>query len=417
MNFIKDESKAAWKYIWTFIKWLFIAGVTGIVGGLVGTAFNLSVSWATGTRMAHPWLLLLLPVSGLLIAGLYRLTKMENENTNAIIDSIHFGDKVPLMLVPAIFISTTITHLFGGSAGREGAALQIGGSLGCYVGQLFRLDEKDMRIATLCGMSAVFSALFGTPLTATIFALEVISVGVFYYSALVPCIVASLAALAISNAFGIAPTHFTFALTAAPRLLLLRVAALAAVCSLMSILFCVTMHGTERLFAGRIQNPWLRIAAGGAIVVVLTLLVGTGDYNGAGMDVITRAIEGGQAAPDAFFWKLLFTAVTIGSGFKGGEVVPTFFIGATLGCVLGGLLGIPAGFAAALGLVCVFCGAVNCPIASIVLSIELFGAGQLVYFALACGIAYMLSGYFGLYSSQKILYSKLRTEFINIHAK
>ena len=130
-----------------------------------------------------------------------------------------------------------------------------------------------------------------------------------------------------------------------------------------------------------------------------------------------RAIEGGQAAPDAFFWKLLFTAVTIGSGFKGGEVVPTFFIGATLGCVLGGLLGIPAGFAAALGLVCVFCGAVNCPIASIVLSIELFGAGQLVYFALACGIAYMLSGYFGLYSSQKILYSKLRTEFINIHAK
>ena len=129
MNFIKDESKAAWKYIWTFVKWLFIAGVTGIVGGLVGTAFNLSVSWATGTRMAHPWLLLLLPVSGLLIAGLYRLTKMENENTNAIIDSIHFGDKVPLMLVPAIFISTTITHLFGGSAGREGAALQIGGAL------------------------------------------------------------------------------------------------------------------------------------------------------------------------------------------------------------------------------------------------------------------------------------------------
>ena len=398
------EARTMWEFICTFLKWLIIAGVTGGIGGLVGSAFHLSVNWAATFRAAHPWLLWLLPVGGLLIAAIYRLTKMENKNTNAIIDAIHFGDKVPLLLVPAIYLSTVITHLFGGS-------------LGCYVGQLFHLDEKDMRIATLCGMSAVFSALFGTPLTATIFALEVISVGVFYYSALVPCIVASLVALAISNAFGIAPTHFTFALTAAPRLLLLRVAALAAVCSLMSILFCVTMHGTERLFAGRIQNPWLRIAAGGAIVVVLTLLVGTGDYNGAGMDVITRAIEGGQAAPDAFFWKLLFTAVTIGSGFKGGEVVPTFFIGATLGCVLGGLLGIPAGFAAALGLVCVFCGAVNCPIASIVLSIELFGAGQLVYFALACGIAYMLSGYFGLYSSQKILYSKLRTEFINIHAK
>ena len=378
------EARTMWQFIRTFLKWLVIAGVTGGIGGLVGSAFHLSVNWAAAFRAAHPWLLWLLPVGGLLIAAIYRLTKMENKNTNAIIDAIHFGDKVPLLLVPAIYLSTVITHLFGGSAGREGAALQIGGSLGCYIGQLFHLDEKDMRIATLCGMSAVFSALFGTPLTATIFALEVISVGVFYYSALVPCIVASLAALAISNAFGIAPTHFTFTLTAVPKLLLLRVAALAA---------------------------------GGAIVVVLSLLVGTGDYNGAGMDVITRAIEGGQATPDAFFWKLLFTAVTLGSGFKGGEVVPTFFIGATLGCVLGGLLGIPAGFAAALGLVCVFCGAVNCPIASMVLSIELFGAGQLVHFALACGIAYMLSGYFGLYSSQKILYSKLRTEFINIHAK
>ena len=417
MNFIKDESKAAWKYIWTFVKWLFIAGVTGIVGGLVGTAFNLSVTWATNTRTAHPWLLLLLPVSGLLIAGLYRLTKMENENTNAIIDSIHFGDKVPLMLVPAIFISTTITHLFGGSAGREGAALQIGGSLGCYIGRAFRLDDKDMRLATLCGMSAVFAALFGTPLTATLFALEVISVGVIYYSALVPCIVASLFALEMANIFGIAPTHFDVVIEPISELMLLKVSALAIVCSLMSTVFCLSMHKTEHLFANLIKNPYLRIAAGGALVALITAILGTGDYNGAGMNIIKRAIEEGQAKPDAFFWKLILTAITIGCGFKGGEVVPTFFIGATLGCVLGSLLGIPAGFAAAIGLICVFCGAVNCPVASIVLSIELFGSTDLVYFALACGIAYMLSGYFGLYSSQKIMYSKLRAEFINIHAK
>ena len=410
MNFIKDESKAAWKYIWTFVKWLFIAGVTGIVGGFVGTAFNLSVSWATGTRMAHPWLLLLLPVSGLLIAGLYRLTKMENENTNAIIDSIHFGDKVPLMLVPAIFISTTITHLFGGSAGREGAALQIGGSLGCYIGRAFRLDDKDMRLATLCGMSAVFAALFGTPLTATLFALEVISVGVIYYSALVPCIVASLFALEMANIFGITPTHFDVVIEPISELMLLKVSALAIVCSLMSTVFCLS-------FAKLIKHPYLRIAAGGALVVLITAILGTGDYNGAGMNIIKRAIEEGQAKPDAFFWKLILTAITIGCGFKGGEVVPTFFIGATLGCVLGSLLGIPTGFAAAIGLICVFCGAVNCPVASIVLSIELFGSTDLVYFALACGIAYMLSGYFGLYSSQKIMYSKLKAEFINIHAK
>ena len=152
------EARTMWQFVRTFLKWLVIAGVTGGIGGLVGSAFHLSVNWAATFRAAHPWLLWLLPIGGLLIAAIYRLTKMENKNTNAIIDAIHFGDKVPLLLVPAIYLSTVITHLFGGSAGREGAALQIGGSLGCYVGQLFHLDEKDMRIATLCRMSAVFSA-------------------------------------------------------------------------------------------------------------------------------------------------------------------------------------------------------------------------------------------------------------------
>lgn len=414
---LKQEAKTILQFAQTFVKWLIIAGVTGGIGGVVGSLFHLSVTWAAGMRAAYPWLLWLLPVGGLFIAGIYHMARMENENTNAIIDSIHFGDKVPLLLVPCIYLGTVVTHLFGGSAGREGAALQIGGSLGCYIGRLFRLDEKDMRLATLCGMSAVFAALFGTPLTATLFALEVISVGVIYYSALVPCIVASLVAYGISIAFGIAPTRFSIVVEPVYTEMLLKVAVLAIACSVMSIVFCVTMHSTEHFLAKKIPNGYLRIALGGAAVVALTLLVGTGDYNGAGMDVIRRALERGSAAPTAFFWKLVFTAITIGCGFKGGEVVPTFFIGTTLGCVLGPLLGIPAGFAAALGLVCVFCGAVNCPIASIVLSVELFGSTELIYFALACGIAYMLSGYSGLYSSQKIMYSKLKAEFINIHAK
>lgn len=356
------EARTMWQFVRTFLKWLVIAGVTGGIGGLVGSAFHLSVNWAAAFRAAHPWLLWLLPVGGLLIAAIYRLTKMENKNTNAIIDAIHFGDKVPLLLVPAIYLSTVITHLFGGSAGREGAALQIGGSLGCYIGQLFHLDEKDMRIATLCGMSAVFSALVRHTADGDDLRARGHQRG---------CVLL-LRARAVHRRVARRARDLERPSARAERSLHSRSRPCrnccccawrrsAAVCSLMSILFCVTMHGTERLFASRIPNTWLRIAAGGAIVVVLSLLVGTGDYNGAGMDVITRAIEGGQAAPDAFFWKLLFTAVTIGSGFKGGEVVPTFFIGATLGCVLGGLLGIPAGFAAALGLVCVFCGAVNCP--------------------------------------------------------
>ena len=414
---VRREARSAAETTVTFLKWLLIALVTGAVGGAVGSMFHVSVQWATELRGTYPWLLYLLPVGGILVAAMYRLSRMQNENTNAIIDSIHFGDDVPLLLVPCIYFATVMTHLFGGSAGREGAALQIGGSLGCYIGRLVHLDAKDMRIATLCGMSAVFSALFGTPLTATIFALEVISVGVFYYSALVPCTVAAVTAYGISTAVGIAPTRFQVAAAALQPEMLLRVAGLAILCSIMSILFCVTMHGTEHALAKRIPNDYLRIILGGAVVVGLTLLVGTTDYNGAGMEIITAAIEHGRAAPEAFLLKLVFTAITIGCGFKGGEVVPTFFIGATLGCVAGPLLGIPAGFAAALGLVCVFCGAVNCPIASIVLSVELFGASALIYFALACGIAYMLSGYFGLYSSQKILYSKLRAEFIDIHAK
>lgn len=414
---VRREARSAAETAVTFLKWLLIALVTGAVGGAVGSMFHVSVQWAAELRSQYPWLLYLLPAGGILVAAMYRLSRMQNENTNAIIDSIHFGDDVPLLLVPCIYFATVMTHLFGGSAGREGAALQIGGSLGCYIGRLVHLDQKDMRIATLCGMSAVFAALFGTPLTATIFALEVISVGVFYYSALVPCTVAAVTAFGVSTAAGIAPTRFAVAVAALQPDMLLRVTGLAIICSIMSILFCVTMHGTEHALVRHIPNDYLRIVLGGAAVVGLTLLVGTTDYNGAGMEIISAAIEQGKAAPEAFLLKLIFTAVTIGCGFKGGEVVPTFFIGATLGCAAGPLLGIPAGFAAALGLVCVFCGAVNCPIASIVLSVELFGTSALIYFALACGIAYMLSGYFGLYSSQKILYSKLRAEFIDVHAK
>ena len=414
---VRREARSAAETTVTFFKWLLIAFITGAVGGAVGSMFHVSVQWASQLRGLYPWLLWGLPVGGLLIAAMYRISRMQNENTNAIIDSIHFGDDVPLLLVPCIYFATVMTHLFGGSAGREGAALQIGGSLGCYIGRVAHLDAKDMRIATLCGMSAVFSALFGTPLTATVFALEVISVGVFYYSALVPCTVAAVTAYGVAHVCGIAPTRFAVAAAVLEPMMLLRVAGLAILCSIMSILFCITMHGTEHALVRRIPNDYLRIALGGAVIVGLTFLVGSTDYNGAGMEIISAAIEQGRAAPEAFFLKLLFTAITIGCGFKGGEVVPTFFIGATLGCVAGPLLGIPAGFAAALGLVCVFCGAVNCPLASIILSIELFGAGSLIYFALGCGVAYMLSGYFGLYSSQKILYSKLRAEFIDIHAK
>lgn len=414
---LSGRLRAAAKFLRAFVKWLVIAAVTGAVGGLIGSAFYLSVAGVNDLRESFPQLLWFLPAAGIVIAFIYRYTHMERAGTNAVIDSIHLGERIPLALVPVIFASTVLTHLCGGSAGREGAALQIGGGIGWSMGRVFRLDDKDMRLATLCGMSALFSALFGTPLTATIFALEVISVGVVYYSGLVPCLTAALTAFGVTRLFDIAPTQFAIEAPALSADLLWRVAVLGIACALLSIVFCVVMHKSEHFIAKTIKNPYLRAAAGGFAIIALTYICGTTDYNGAGTAVIARGITEGEAKPAAFALKLLFTAVTLGCGFRGGEMVPTFFIGATLGCVLGPLLGIPAGFAAAIGLVALFCGAVNCPVASVILAVELFGSGGIVYFAVACAISYMLSGYTGLYSSQKIMYSKLRAEFIDIHAK
>lgn len=396
------------------IKWLAVGGLIGGIGGVIGSLFHIGVSYATRWRSAHPWVLYLLPLLGLIIVGLYRVTGVEGKDTNAVIESVHFGKNVPVLLVPVIFLSTVLTHLGGGSAGREGAALQIGGGIGFETGRLLRLGEKDLPLATLCGMSAVFSALFGTPLTATVFAMEVISVGVFYYAGLVPCLTASLVGYLVSLLMGVPPTRFTVAAPLPEACTMLPVLVLAIGCALVSILFCRGLRETGRMAARLLPNPYWRAAIGGALIIGLTLLAGSTDYNGAGMELVERAVSG-EANAWAWLLKLLFTAVTIGFGFKGGEVVPSFFVGACFGCVLGGLLGLPTGFGAAIGLVAVFCGVVNCPFASIFLSIELFGAGGLLYFAVACAVSYLLSGYCGLYSSQTILYSKMRAEFINIH--
>ncbi len=397
-------------------KWIFLSVVIGSLCGVVGAVFHLSVHYAAETRGTYPWLLWCLPLVGLAIVGFYKLMGTEGMGTNDIIDAVHKDKRLPIRLVPSIFLGTMLTHLCGGSAGREGAALQIGGTIGQRVGRLLRLDDQDLRVATLSGMAACFSALFGTPLTAVIFAVMGISIGTMYHTALLPCLMSALAAFGVSLALGVEPTRFT---VTSPEIVVgtfLRVLLLSVLFALVSILFCKFIHGTERWMQRWIPNPWVRVVAGGLAIVALTYLVGTRDYNGAGMEIITAAVERGTAHPAAFLLKLLFTAVTLAAGFKGGEVVPSFFVGATLGCVAAPLLGLPAGFGAALGLVSVFCGVTNSPVASVFLSVELFGSEGIWYFALACGISYMLSGYSGLYSSQTILYSKLKARYINVHA-
>ena len=415
---MKKQIKQIWKFALTFIKWIAIAAATGAVGGLIGAAFHTSVERVTEFRGEFPFLIYFLPPGGLVIVFIYKICKASHKlGTNNVIKSARQEEHLPWVLAPLIFVSTVITHLFGGSAGREGAALQLGGSIGTMLGRLFRLDEKDLSLIVTCGMSAVFAALFGTPITATFFVLEVVNVGIMQYSGLIPSLFAALTAYGVSLMFGVEPVHYGLNFVPAIDFInIVKIVGIGIVCAIVSIMFCLIMEGIHKIYSKYLKNLYLRAFVGGVAIILLTLSVGSYDYNGAGMNIVSDALSG-KARPEAFILKMIFTAVTIGAGFKGGEIVPTFFVGSTLGCVLGSIFGIDSGFCAALGLIALFCGVVNCPVASLVLSVELFGAEGLIFFAVVVGISYMLSGYFGLYSSQKIIYSKLKAEYININAK
>lgn len=415
----KNESDFGAHFLSGFVKWVGVALVVGAVGGVVGTLFYSLVNGAAELRGKFPFLIFLMPLSGLLIAHLYRINRMsDNGGTNQVISSVRDKNHPPVVIAPLIFVSTALTNLVGGSAGREGASLQLGGSIGSAVGKLFRLDEKDMSVVVMCGMSAVFSAVFGTPLTAAVFTIEVISVGQFYYSSLVPCLVSSLTAYGTSLVLGVVPERFEeievcdFSLPA-----FLKVAALGVLCALLSMVFCIVMKRSSRAIKKLLPNVYLRILAGSAAIILLTIVCGSQKYNGTGMNLVEAAVLNGKAQPWDFALKLVFTAISLGVGFRGGEIVPAFAVGATFGCVMGGLMGLAPEFGAAVGLIATFCGVVNCPVASILLSVELFSSEGLLFFALAGAISFMLSGYYGLYSSQKIVYSKLTAKFIDRRAK
>lgn len=395
-------------YVKTFLKWFFLSLIVGITGGLLGAAFHHALHFVTHLRGENQWLILLLPVGGLLTVGIYNLLRMpKNRGTNEIIDAILEKKPVSPMVAPAVFLASAVTHLFGGSAGREGAALQIGGSVASKLGDLLRLKDHNRTILVTCGMSAVFAGLFGTPLTATIFCMEFVSVGTLFTPALLPCYLSAFFASRISSLLGVHAE--TFFLETAATLNLANIGGavlLAVLVSVLGVAMCHVFHTAEHLAAHHLPNRCVRIALGGAVVTVLTLLVGDQRFNGAGMDMAMEAL-GGNADWYSFLLKMLFTAVTLAAGFKGGEIVPTFCIGATFGCVVGALLGLEPGIAAALGLIGLFCCATNSPLASIVLSVEMFGAANLYLFALVCVICFVLSGRSGLYASQIIEYEKI----------
>ena len=394
-------------YIKLFFKWGILGILMGGLGGLLGAGFHHTLHFVTHLRSQHSWLILLLPLGGLLTVGLYKLFKLQaNRGTNEIIDAALDGHHLNPLIAPGIFLATAMTHLFGGSAGREGAALQLGGSVASLLGRICRLKEDGRKVLIMAGMSSVFAGLFGTPLTACLFTMVFESVGTIFSPALLPCYLAAYIASRISGALGVHAEVFPLENVVSLTLgNCWRFAVLAVAVSLLGIVMCWFFHQAEHTAHKLLPNRWLRITVGGILVMGMTLLVGDHRFNGAGMDLALAAVAG-NADWYSFLLKMLFTAVTLAAGFKGGEIVPTFCIGATFGCLLGGLLGLDPGFAAALGLVGLFCCATKSPFASIVLSIEMFGGTNVYLFALICVICSVLSGTGGLYASQVLQSAK-----------
>lgn len=398
-------------YAVTFMKWSILGVILGVLGGALGAGFHHALHFVTHTRLTHTWLVYLLPVGGLLSVALYHILKLnENRGTNEIIEAVLHSKPVSPLIAPAIFVVTAITHFFGGSAGREGAALQLGGSVASLLGHFVKPNEKEKTVLVMGGMSAVFAGLFGTPLTACLFVMEFISVGTIFSPALLPCFLAAYTASRVSTFLGVhAETYLLPDLIQITYGNVWKVLLLAVLLALLGIAMCKTFHAAEHFAKKAVKNTYLRIAIGGMLIVCMTLLVGDHRYNGAGMDLALLAVSGKADWYD-FILKMLFTAVTLAAGFKGGEIVPTFCIGATFGCLIGSILGFDPSLSAALGLVGLFCCVTNSPIASMILSIEMFGSSNICAFALVCVIGFVLSGHSSLYASQIIQFPKHQIE-------
>ena len=412
---VKRQAASSKWYIKTAFKWSLIALLIGIICGAVGAVFSISISKVTVLRISYPYLLYMLPLAGITIVFIYKKFNVSGLGTDDVIVAAREGSNMQFLQVPAIFIGTILTHLCGGSAGREGAALQIGGGIANKLSRTLKLNQNDTKILTRVGMAAFFSALFGTPVAATAFGTMVVNVGTIPYSAVFPGLLASIISADLAAFLGASPEKFHVAAPVFSHVMLLKVAVLSVLCAVVSILFINILHFVGDLYKKYFNNAYYKVIFGGFLIIILTIILQTGDYNGAGVNVIERAIEHGQAKPFAFLIKILFTAITLEAGFKGGEVVPSFFIGATFGCWIAPLLGIPAGFGAAIGMIGVFGGATNSFLSPLFLSVEVFQSAGFLYFAVVSIICYLFSGYSGLYSSQRIVYSKLGIEQIDAH--
>jgi H+/Cl- antiporter ClcA len=387
--------------------------------GSASAFFLWSLDEVTKLRFANPWLLWFLPVGGLAIAWIYRkFGGTAGAGNNLLIDEIHQpGAGVPRRIAPLVLLGTLVTHLFGGSAGREGTAVQMGGGIAAAFARWFRLDAGEIRILLMAGVAAGFGSVFGTPIAGAIFALEVLVIGRMQYDALIPCFIASLVAHWTCLAWGAGHTHYQVEVAASalkPDVMLMGKTLLAAAAfGFAASWFSWSSHKLSNSFARWIPMPELRPVVGGLLVIGLFLLAGTGDYLGLGVlgdqpgaITLPALFTSTEIPASAWAWKLAFTVITLAAGFKGGEVTPLFFIGAALGNTLALILGAPVDLFAALGFVAIFAAATNTPLASTLLGMELFGAGNGLYLATACFVAYRLSSHRGIYTSQRLAVPK-----------
>ncbi|UWX57881.1 voltage-gated chloride channel family protein [Chlorobaculum sp. MV4-Y] len=403
------------------VKWLVLVLPVSLTVGSLVAFFLWLLEKAITIRFANPWLLFLLPVAGVCIHALYAYVGKNAEGgNNLIMDEIHEpGGGVPFRMAPLVLLTTVITHLFGGSAGREGTAVQIGGSIAQFYGRKLKLSQEDVKTLLMTGVAAGFGAVFGTPITGTIFALEVLALGRIKHDALMPCFMASVMADIVCSAWGIHHTHYHIDYVGKEIvflnflhfdvLLLLKVILGGVAFGLVGSLFAEFSHAIKNGSNRLIKTKWLIPVAGALTIIALTYLLGTQDYLSLGVTnpdpkavSIVSCFHAGGATYYSWLWKLLFTAITLGTGFKGGEVTPLFFIGAALGNTLAMLTGAPVDLMAGLGFIAVFAGATNTPIACTLMGVELFGANNVLYYAVACFTAYYFSGHSGIYHAQRI---------------
>lgn len=386
------------------LKWLTISGIIGLLAGSASAIFLIALDWATQTRESNLWIIALLPLGGLVIGFVYHyFGKSVVKGNNQILEEFHSPkDIIPLKMAPLVLLSTVVTHLFGGSAGREGTAIQMGGAIADQFTKLFKLKSEDRRIILVMGVSAGFASIFGTPLAGAVFALEVFVIGRMRYEYILPSFLVAIFANEAAHLWPIHHTHYSVPMVPelwAPELLW---AVLAGICfGLAGMLFSNATHFWGGLFKKSIKYPPLRPFIGGIVIAIAVWALGTTRWIGLGVPVIVESFDM-QLGFNDFALKILFTSFTLGAGFKGGEVTPLFFTGATLGSALALFIPLPIALLAGMGFVAVFAGATNTPIACTLMGIELFGAEAGVFIGIACVTAYLFSGHSGIYGEQII---------------